>query len=112
MSRLLNILSLILALASLISTSPTPYTDNKLSQIDELRARGVSEVSHSIYATLASITHRTIMLLPTMLISLCSRKSPPAFPNRNLSLSQSQTQFPLPLVHRNQPFRTLHGNGQ
>ena len=51
MSRLLNILSLILALAVLISASPTPYTEDKLSEIDALRARGVSEVSHSTYAS-------------------------------------------------------------
>lgn len=48
MSRLLNILALVLTFAVLISASPTPYTEDKLFEIDTLRARGVSEVSHAL----------------------------------------------------------------
>jgi len=48
MLRLLNNLSLILTFAVLISASPTPYTEDNLSEIDTLRARGISEVSYSV----------------------------------------------------------------
>lgn len=63
MSRLLNILALVLTFAVLISASPTPYTEDKLFEIDTLRARGISEVSHALCPFICLLP---IMLFPAI----------------------------------------------